>query len=75
MPDIRWNERQREAIEARGTDLLVSAAAGSGKTAVLTARVLSLLREGTPPEALLIVTYTQAAAAQLRARIARTRED
>lgn len=75
MPDIRWNERQREAIEARGTDLLVSAAAGSGKTAVLTARVLSLLREGTPPEALLIVTYTQAAAAQLRARIARTLED
>ena len=43
---MRWTEGQRAAIEARNGSVLVSAAAGSGKTAVLVERVLSLLKEG-----------------------------
>ncbi|MDF2763655.1 MAG: helicase, UvrD [Rhodospirillales bacterium] len=48
----------------------VSASAGTGKTKVLTDRVLNLLLEGTPPERLLCLTYTRAAAAEMAARIA-----
>ena len=48
----------------------VSASAGTGKTKVLTDRVLNLLLEGTPPERLLCLTYTRAAAAAMSARIA-----
>jgi ATP-dependent helicase/nuclease subunit A len=50
----------------------VSASAGTGKTKVLTDRVLNLLLEGTPPERLLCLTYTRAAAAEMSARIAAT---
>ncbi|HEX6102566.1 MAG TPA: double-strand break repair helicase AddA [Alphaproteobacteria bacterium] len=50
----------------------VSASAGTGKTKVLTDRVLNLLLEGTPPERLLCLTYTKAAAAEMAARIAET---
>ena len=42
---MRYTEEQPRAIDARGTDLLLSAAAGSGKTAVLVQRVLSLIEE------------------------------
>ena len=48
----------------------VEANAGTGKTKVLTDRVLNLLLEGTPPERLLCLTYTRAAAAEMSARIA-----
>ena len=47
----------------------VGANAGSGKTYVLTARVIRLLLEGTPPGRLLCLTYTRAAAAEMRARV------
>ena len=47
----------------------VSANAGSGKTYVLTARVIRLLLDGTPPSRLLCLTYTRAAAAEMRARV------
>lgn len=67
MPE--FTAQQQGAIYARGSDLLVSAAAGSGKTAVLVERIQQLLREGTDPSALLVVTFTQAAAAEMRERL------
>ncbi len=65
----KWTAAQREAIEARGGNLLVSAAAGSGKTAVLAARIAALVTEGARVDDLLVVTFTKAAAAEMRARI------
>lgn len=64
-----WTQAQRQTIEARGGNLLVSAAAGSGKTAVLAERIVSLVREGKRIDELLVVTFTRAAAAEMRARI------
>ncbi len=66
---MQWTEGQRAAIEARNASVLVSAAAGSGKTAVLVERVLSLLREGGSIDRMLIVTFTRAAAGEMRERI------
>jgi len=65
----RWTESQEHAIEARGKSLLVSAAAGSGKTSVLTERCVRLIESGTGAERLLVVTFTEAAAAEMRSRI------
>ena len=64
-----WTDAQRDAIESDQPTLLVSAAAGSGKTAVLVARVLRLLRGGGDITRMLIVTFTRAAAAEMRERI------
>lgn len=62
--------QQQQAMQARGGSLLVSAAAGSGKTAVLVQRVLRyLVQENCRADELLIVTFTRAAAAQMRAKI------
>lgn len=69
---VQWTEAQRAAITDRGGTLLVSAAAGSGKTAVLVERAVGLLCDAdhpVPADRLLIVTFTNAAAAELRARI------
>ena len=67
---MAWTERQLQAIESRGKSLLVSAAAGSGKTAVLVERVRKLiLQEGVSLENMLIVTFTNAAAAEMKERI------
>ena len=68
---MRWTEGQQAAIDARNESVLVSAAAGSGKTAVLVERVLSLLREGKRIDRMLIVTFTRAAAGEMRERIGR----
>lgn len=71
----RWTDDQQKAIETNGKDILVAAAAGSGKTAVLVERVIShvLLPEDDPNhwdvDKLLVVTFTQAAAAEMRQRI------
>lgn len=68
----QWTPAQQAAIEDRGGGLLVSAAAGSGKTAVLTERAVRLITDPHHPvdaDQLLIVTFTNAAAAELRARI------
>lgn len=70
---FRATARQKLAIEADGT-VLVSAAAGSGKTAVLVERVMRLLMDTAAPvdaDRLLIVTFTNAAAAEMRTRIER----
>ena len=69
---MRWNERQRQAIEERGKNIIVSAAAGSGKTAVLVERILRLIiEENTRVDELLVVTFTKAAAAEMKERIAK----
>ena len=66
----KWTERQLEAIEARGSDILVSAAAGSGKTAVLVERIITRILAGEQTiDRLLVVTFTKAAAAEMRQRI------
>lgn len=69
----KWTENQQLAITYHGCDTLVAAAAGSGKTAVLTERVIRMLTEGENPtdiNRLLIVTFTKSAAEELKTRIA-----
>ena len=68
----KWTEFQRKAIETHNRNLLVSAAAGSGKTAVLAERCAYLVCEADPPcdaDELLVVTFTVAAAEEMRKRI------
>ncbi|MGI5849698.1 MAG: UvrD-helicase domain-containing protein [Christensenellales bacterium] len=66
-----WNDCQQKAIAARNESIVVSAAAGSGKTSVLAERVLNLIEEGEDIERMLIVTFTNLAAAEMRERIYR----
>ncbi len=63
-----WNELQKRAIDASGS-IVVSAAAGSGKTSVLAERVLSLIKQGSDIERMLIVTFTNLAAGEMKERI------
>ena len=65
----KWTDQQRDAITDRGHSLIVCAAAGSGKTAVLVERIVQLVREGCPIENMLVVTFTNAAAGEMRQRI------
>ncbi|MBR2002171.1 MAG: helicase-exonuclease AddAB subunit AddA, partial [Firmicutes bacterium] len=68
---MQWSEKQKEAILDRGNNLLVSAAAGSGKTAVLVERIKGLLLEDQIQlTEMLIVTFSNAAAAEMREKIA-----
>ncbi|WP_394964350.1 UvrD-helicase domain-containing protein [Candidatus Allofournierella excrementigallinarum] len=70
---MQFTKDQRAAIDHEGSALLVSAAAGSGKTAVLVERAARLLtrdKDPVPADRLLIVTFTRAAAASLRAKLA-----
>lgn len=67
-----WTDKQEEAITHRDKGIIVSAAAGSGKTAVLIERIIRLLSDTekpTPADTLLAVTFTNAAAAQLREKL------
>ncbi len=67
-----WTDDQWKAIYAEGSDILVAAAAGSGKTAVLVERIIQkIIREESPVDVdeLLVVTFTNAAAAEMRQRI------
>ena len=66
-----WNKEQKKVISSRGRNLLVSAAAGSGKTAVLAERVAQLAAQGTDLDSMLIITFTNAAAAEMKERIAK----
>jgi len=71
---MRLTPSQQQAVTHRGSNLLVSASAGSGKTEVLARRVVELVADERKPcaiERLLVVTFTRAAAAELRVRIAR----
>lgn len=70
MSGIRWTDDQERAIAIRGRHTLVSAAAGSGKTAVLIERIVRrITQEGGDIDRLLVVTFTDAAAAQMRDRL------
>ena len=71
MAKMELTSRQKQAVESRGGNLLVSAAAGSGKTSVLARRIVSLIEEGADIRRMLIVTYTNLAAAEMRDRIRR----
>lgn len=72
MAAVNWTPQQKNAIEARGGSLLVSAAAGSGKTAVLSERVIHRMLDSQTPtdiDRMLIVTFTRAAVEQMRDKI------
>lgn len=69
---VSWTKEQQKVIDLGGRNILVSAAAGSGKTAVLVERIITMLTRETDPvdvDRLLIVTFTEAAAAEMRERI------
>lgn len=70
---MNWNESQNQAIEERGKNILVSAAAGSGKTAVLVERIRKLVvEEQVPVDRFLIVTFTNAAASEMKERLSKS---
>ena len=71
---MSWTKEQQRAIEEQG-NLIVSAAAGAGKTAVLTERVVRLVEGGMDIDRLLILTFTRAAAAEMKERIQNTLQD
>ena len=69
---VTWTKDQKKVIDFREQNLLVSAAAGSGKTAVLVERILSLITDDKHPvdvDRLLITTFTKAAAGEMKERI------
>ena len=69
---MNWTREQMQVIESRDSNLLVSAAAGSGKTAVLVERIIRMVTEGEHPldiDRLLVMTFTNAAASEMRERI------
>ncbi len=77
MSDLRFTDKQQEVIDVRMRNVLVSAAAGSGKTAVLVERIIRLVSEGESPadvDELLVVTFTRAAASEMKERIGRAIE-
>lgn len=75
---ISWTSEQQQVISLGGRNILVSAAAGSGKTAVLVERIITMLTRLTNPvdvDRLLIVTFTEAAAAEMKERIRKAVEE
>ena len=79
MAETKWTDDQKKVIDVRDKDVLVSAAAGSGKTAVLVERIISLVTgaDGRKPidiDNLLVVTFTRAAAGEMRERVLRALE-
>ncbi len=69
---VKWTEEQQKVIDLRNRNILVSAAAGSGKTAVLVERIIQMLTDEKNPvdvDRLLIVTFTEAAAAEMKERV------
>jgi DNA helicase-2/ATP-dependent DNA helicase PcrA len=68
-PDSELDAEQREVVEAPAEPLLVVAGAGTGKTRALTYRVARLIRRGTPPERVLLCTFTNRAAREMTRRV------
>lgn len=66
---MAWTPSQQQAINEEGNNIIVSAGAGSGKTAVLTERVIRKLKSGIHINELLVLTFTNAAAAEMKDRI------
>lgn len=70
---MAWTKEQQLAIDQRGKNILVAAAAGSGKTAVLVERIKKLIIEdGVAIDRMLIVTFTNAAAAEMKEKLRKT---
>ena len=68
MPN--WTNEQKQAIYEKGSNILVAAAAGSGKTAVLVERIINkIINEKVDIDKLLVVTFTNAAASEMRERV------
>ena len=67
MPN--WTDEQKLAIELNNRNLLISAAAGSGKTAVLTERIVEKASNDIDIDKILVITFTKAAAQEMRERI------
>ncbi|MEB3025298.1 MULTISPECIES: helicase-exonuclease AddAB subunit AddA [unclassified Parvimonas] len=77
MSEVKWTKEQRQVIESRNTNLIVSAAAGSGKTAVLIERIIELVLDEKNPidiNKLLVVTFTKLAASEMRERVSKAIE-
>ena len=76
VSSMQWTDEQARAMELRGGNILVSASAGSGKTAVLTERLLRMIVEdGADVRDFVVVTFTKAAAAELQARLGKKLSD
>lgn len=70
MPEVKWTKEQSQAINEKDSNILVAAAAGSGKTAVLVERIINkIINENIDIDKLLVVTFTNAAASEMRERI------
>ena len=70
MAEVKWTNEQRDAIYDSGSNILVAAAAGSGKTAVLVERIINkVINENIDIDKILVVTFTNAAASEMRERI------
>ncbi|SES80705.1 helicase-exonuclease AddAB subunit AddA [[Clostridium] polysaccharolyticum] len=77
MASVKWTTEQQKVIDSRDRNILVSAAAGSGKTAVLVERIIQMVMDEKRPidiDHLLIVTFTKAAASEMRERIEKALE-
>jgi ATP-dependent helicase/nuclease subunit A len=72
---IKWTKQQQRAIAARGSDVLVSASAGTGKTAVLSGRCVDIVSDKNDVRNILVLTFTEMAAEQMRLRIAEQLKD
>jgi len=72
---MKWTEEQQEAISKEGSNIIVSAGAGSGKTAVLSERVLRKVSEGVDIRNILILTFTNEAAGEMKNRIRKKLEE
>ena len=64
-----WTKDQEKAIFESGQNIIVSAGAGSGKTAVLSERILEKIKKGVKVDSLLVLTFTEAAAFEMKSRI------
>ncbi len=75
---VKWTQEQEQVISLHNRDILVSAAAGSGKTAVLVERILTMVTRRKDPvdiDHLLVVTFTRAAAGEMKERILKALDD
>ena len=70
MSKVNWTDEQKDAIYEKGSNILVAAAAGSGKTAVLVERIINkIITDKIDIDRLLVVTFTNAAASEMRERV------
>ena len=69
VKNLANTKNQQLAIDLEGTNIIVSAGAGSGKTAVLTQRVIRKINDGIPVDRLLVLTFTNEAANEMKNRI------